>query len=95
MGMPAYIGYYVTHDWGKDSAELRIAPHTDSQNRPLERMTFDLAAQQLKIKYAKENIPNGDFWALVISIFLALAASGYWAYAIYTADSQGQFTDTN
>ena len=56
-------------------------------------MTFDLSAQQFKIKYEKENIPNGDVWALVISIFLALAASGYWAFYIYTANNQGQFTD--
>lgn len=93
MGMPGYIGYYVTHDWGKDTAELRISPHLDSKNKPLERMKFDLAAQQFRIKYEKENIPNGDFWALVISIFFALAASGFWAYYVYTANKQGQFTD--
>lgn len=86
MGMPAYIGYYFTHDWGKDSAELRIAPHIDSNNRPLEEMKFNLEAQQFKIKYQSENTPNGDFWALATALFIAIVASVFLAYSIYTAN---------
>ena len=46
MGTPAYVGYYVTHDWGQGTeggSQLRITPHTDSLLRPVEKKSFDLS----------------------------------------------------
>lgn len=33
MGMPAYIGYYIQHNW--DQGSMTISPHSDSINASL------------------------------------------------------------
>jgi len=86
LGMPAYIGYYISHDWEKGT--MSLAPHGDSSNVALQKASR-LPTQELKIKYQSENTPNGDVWAFAIAAFVSFAAVGVWGYAIYFTWSEG------
>ena len=48
MGMPAYIGYYVTHKWG-NQAYMTWAPHSESKNQPL--LPAQMPTKELQITY--------------------------------------------
>lgn len=37
MGMPAFLGYYVTHSWEMGQASMTFAPHQDSLKPKLEK----------------------------------------------------------
>ena len=87
MGMPAYIGYYIQHNW--EQGYMGFAPHTDSSNSPLTEAST-LPTQELKVKYATQNTPNGDVWAFAISFFICLCAVGFYGYAIYYTWSMGE-----
>ena len=78
MGMPAYIGYYVTHNY--DKGYMTWSPHQDSSNVALE--AGQVPTKQLKIKYQTENVKNASLWAFSISFVLALIAGGLLYYAI-------------
>lgn len=80
MGMPAYIGYYIQHEWEK--GYMTIAPHGDSSNSVLVEST-SFPTKELNIKYQSTNTPNGDVWAFAISFFIALCAVGVYGYGIY------------
>ena len=55
MGMPIYLGYYVTHNWEK--SYMTFAPHADS-NKPLLE-AGSLPKAQLDVKYESINTKNG------------------------------------
>lgn len=82
LGMPAYIGYYVTHNW--DQGYMTFAPHTSSNKPALE--SGSVPKQALRIKYESENTPNGGVWSLAIALLLTicgLAVFGFmlWSYS--------------
>ena len=87
MGMPAYIGYYIQHNWG-ESSYMTFAPHTDSTNAVLEESTA-FPTKELRIKYESENTPNGDVWAFAIAFFIALCSVGFWGYVVYVLWAEG------
>ena len=90
MGMPAYIGYYIQHNWG-ESSYMTFAPHTDSTNAVLEESTA-FPTKELRIKYESENTKNGDVIAFWIAFSLALTAVGFWGAAVYVAWSNNDGT---
>ena len=44
LGMPAYIGYYIQHNWAEN--KMYFAPHSDSKNEALKKAT--IPKQELK-----------------------------------------------
>lgn len=79
FGTPAFIGYYVQHNWGKSN--MSWAPHTDSGKAAL---SAGVTPQNtLRIKYDSENTPNGDVIAFAITLVLTLSGLGFWLTAIY------------
>ena len=86
LGLPAYIGYYVQHNWAKNY--MTFAPHFDSANVALKAAT-KFPEKELPIKYESTNTRNGDTWAFVIALFLTICALGLWAVLIYTAYQDG------
>ena len=56
MGMPVYLGYYVTHNW--EESYMSFAPHDDSSKPALEAGSVPKA--QLAVKYESTNTENGD-----------------------------------
>ena len=92
MGMPAYIGYYIQHNW--ESGYMTFAPHGDSSNSVLVEATA-FPTKELRVKYQSENTPNGDVWAIAISFFIALVSVAFWGYAMYVLWAEGAtFTST-
>jgi hypothetical protein len=86
MGMPAYIGYYIQHNW--ESGYMTFAPHTDSSNSALvASSTFP--TKELRVKYQSENTPNGDVWAFAVAFFIALVSVAFWGYVTYVLWSEG------
>jgi len=86
MGMPAYIGYYIQHNW--ESGYMTFAPHTDSSNSVLVEAT-SYPVKEFRVKYQSENTPNGDVWAFAISFFIALVATAFYGYVVYAVWSEG------
>ena len=92
MGMPAYIGYYIQHNW--ESGYMTFAPHGDSSNSVLVEAT-SYPTKELRVKYQSENTPNGDVWSFAISFFIALVSVAFWGYAMYVLWAEGAtFTST-
>lgn len=97
LGMPAYIGYYVTHTWATETtqASISIAPHTDSLKPALE--SGKVPKQALLVTYESENTENGETWAFGIALFCALLAATFWVaitWNIYDNGSMSYFQNT-
>lgn len=90
FGMPAFIGYYVSHDW--TTGNMSWAPHTDSVKEPMQ--SGAPPKQELRVKYQSENTPNGDVWALTISLLIALGALSFFLYVSYYKYDTGEFATT-
>ena len=88
MGMPAFIGYYVTHSWGADQAAyMAWSPHPDSTKVPLQPGA--VPTQEFRITYASEDVENGRFWAITIASIFCLLALVAWYYVIqFLRDSE-------
>ena len=82
MGMPAYIGYYIQHNWG--AGVMKFAPHSDNGNVAFEPAT-SFPTQLLLVNNISENFPNGDVIAFAIAFFLCLGLVGAYGYYVYTA----------
>ena len=78
MGMPAFLGYYVTHSWDSNKpGYMSFAPHWDSQKPPLEPGT--LPEKKLGLVYATRNVKNGDLYANIIALNIVGLSCCYWA----------------
>ena len=87
MGMPAYIGYYIQHNW--ESGYMTFAPHSDSLNESLKAEQFR-PEKKLDIKYSSKNTPNGEAWAFWLTvIFFAGPCCCVYTASIYTDLSNG------
>ena len=76
MGMPAYIGYYITHNWEK--GYMTFAPHTNSNKPMLE--AGSVPKKELRVKYESENTPNGERWAFVIALIITVLCPGFYLF---------------
>ena len=81
MGMPAYLGYYITHSWESSGSYLSIAPHKDSVKPALELAT--LPDKAIEVVMARENVENGEAIANMMSLLVLLLAVIIWTYSMY------------
>ncbi len=84
MGMPAFMGYYVTHGWGSDyfssfsESILSFAPLIDSTKPPIEHEEM-VPAAELRLVYAYE-FPLKAYLTSAATYLLVLSALGFWVY---------------
>ena len=77
MGIPAFLGYYVTHDY--ESSTMSFAPHADSTKPSLEKV--GAVSQTLRTSCDGENTANGGLIAFFTAFFIAgILAAGLWYY---------------
>lgn len=74
MGMPAYLGFYVTHNW--EEGYMAFAPHDDSDRQPLTVATTP--QRVLAYKLQSNNAPDGNFWAFGIALLIAIGFAIIW-----------------
>ena len=74
MGMPAYLGFYVTHNW--EDGYMAFAPHDDSDRQPLSVASKPL--RELTYKLKSNNAPDGNFWAFGIALLIAIGFAIVW-----------------
>ena len=74
MGMPAYLGYYVTHNWSEGYMEF--SPHLDSERAPL-REGF-VPTKKLALTYKRTNVKDGNYWAFGIAVLIAIGFAIIW-----------------
>ena len=78
--MPAYIGYYVTHDW--TTGNMSWSAHLDSAKGDI--TSGNPPKQEISVKYQSTNTANGDVWALVVSLLISLIGLAVFLYVLYT-----------
>ena len=78
MGTPAYIGYYIQHNW--ESGYMSFAPHSDSDNAALK--AGSVPTKKLDIKYSSKNWDNGEAWAFWLTILFCAGP----CFCVYSAN---------
>lgn len=89
MGMPAFLGFYVTHNW--ERGYMSFAPHPDSDRVPLQPGTVPKKA--LAVKYSRTNTENGNFWSFGIALIAAIAFSIGWSQYWKTVDVAANYSE--
>ena len=74
MGMPAYLGFYVTHNWSEGYMEF--APHPDSYRTPLRQGS--VPTKELSLKYKSTNTKDGNYWSFGIAVLIAVGFALVW-----------------
>ena len=73
LGMPAFIDYYVTHDW--EANHMSFVPHSDSNKPSLEAASETLTKQELLLTYSSKNVENGEQKVVLIALAFCIFAS--------------------
>ena len=73
MGMPIFVDYYVTHDYG-EAASMNFSPHQRSKKMVPEQATTP--EQMLQIWLATQDVVNGELYALAIAAIVGIAIFG-------------------
>ena len=93
--MPAFYGYYITHDWTPSGeATMSFAPHQDSEKTKIR--TDQTPGNVLEVRLMSENVDNSEESALWIALVLTLLAITIWVIyvilGIYKGDSNNSTT---
>lgn len=81
LGVPAFLEYYVTHDWETNNITFR--PHSSSTKPPLVKGGAKSATKYFSTPLETENVENGALWTFVIAITLTVALAALWGWITY------------
>ena len=69
MGLPAFEGYYITHDWEEGS--MSFVPHKDSDRSELKARLGDIK-NEFKVKMESENAEDAEVTSIIVAAILSL-----------------------
>ena len=81
MGLPAFEGYYITHDW--EEGTMSFVPHKDSIRSEL-KSRLGVIEKEFMVKMQSENVEDAEVISIVVASVLSLlclAGTGLVVYA--------------
>ena len=70
MGLPAFEGYYITHNW--EESTMAFVPHKDSTRSELKARIMPIE-KEFKVKMESENADDAEVTSIVVAAILSLS----------------------